>query len=1204
MVMEVDEDCQKSFVAIDEVGKNHDKVECEVADHRMDTMPGCSYDSIKDINSRISHSHSKKVIKHALRQQAKRRRKNTTIASGNSAPLPRIVVKSLPPQPEDTEVKDSSNNVSPKPATMREVLASIPGFSIKPRKRSTKRLSAAAQLEQTKEGCIDLETPDSILVNTNLRALLNKHTFSSLPSLYQYKLVQLLPDKHEPAADTSQLLLPSPARPSLKTTIKLRPSTSASGRHNKIVPSLIPRRLRTVGAVTRAITSYHRVREEADSTAAEEITSEDICDETGADITEPEPEPESEAEPDVEPEPEAEPEYEAHQQIEDEEEEEEDDESDSEMKVEESVCDGVTTELGAECDEEQSIGPATVYKGTHFDNSASEQETDKSPNEINVKYGTENTSVTTESNVCEMHVDEYKSEEDIALEMTGNKASDNFFNVFVKEEDNNGICSRQTNNENDKSENSTQSKCEEFKESSESDSRNNGNMENQKESLCSSPNFELEDSEMYETAQESKMDVDDPKISDLTEHDTNIVQEVTASDADPSSYELDSVPDQYVIHESAILSSTDYVNKAENVNQHTGNSKENKSSDNKMVVEASTEVGSMSDHEDLKAEEEEDSDDVRAALIAAAVAGSDGCCWDMVDSTEKFLAEVPVDVLQAVPVPVVPVTLAVVDENEPVDEVEVIPMKEELEVRLEEGTFPVAPEELSMEWPYAVKMDSAIVAAALEETGDGSSVKSTQAQYPEYSTSQAVKLELEVTLTPEAVTSADSLVTSTVGGTQNNTTATSTPPTVSKTNVATVIPPTTIVCLPSAVSTPNLINSQLTSCLNAPSSSNVVSSSLTKTAAVASSSAVPYLALSSNTPVRAIPTQLPKSQNKSKPRDSSQPPPGAVNLERSYQICQAVIQNSPNRDQLRCQLKPPPSLLAANSSSSSGANKKSEGSGSSRAATQYGVVTSSRNGGVPNNPASGKPFTPPLPAPGSYPVVPGNNGVNMAKPVASMGAQGKVTSSRGGTYHQRQQSPPVVVRHVFTSSQGIPVTMAVLPQSQAPPEVAESSGAQLGHVGQYILVQRTGVGDQPETVQVMLNSCRKGAPPPPRASSAPPSNNQAITRKDRMDTASGGGVQYGDVGSDSALQSYTIGDIAIMEQSVTNSYPQQPVVVQGGGRVVPRQTHNNHIAMPRTDPSQCACNLKAMIMCQKCGAFCHDDCIGPSRLCVTCLIRL
>ncbi|KAG5877330.1 hypothetical protein JTB14_003616 [Gonioctena quinquepunctata] len=82
--------------------------------------------------------------------------------------------------------------------TMREVLASIPGFNMKPKKRTNKKLSTAAQLEQTKEGCIDLETPDSTLVNTNLRHLLNKATFAALPLLYQNKLVQLLPsvDRH------------------------------------------------------------------------------------------------------------------------------------------------------------------------------------------------------------------------------------------------------------------------------------------------------------------------------------------------------------------------------------------------------------------------------------------------------------------------------------------------------------------------------------------------------------------------------------------------------------------------------------------------------------------------------------------------------------------------------------------------------------------------------------------------------------------------------------------------------------------------------------------------------------------------------------------------------------------------------------------------------------------------------------------------
>ncbi|KAL5022009.1 hypothetical protein ScPMuIL_001164 [Solemya velum] len=79
-------------------------------------------------------------------------------------------------------------------STMKELLSGIPGFSLKPRKRSHKKLSTAAQIAQTKEGCIDLETPDSILVNTNLRALINKHTFSMLPVTYQHKLLCLLPE--------------------------------------------------------------------------------------------------------------------------------------------------------------------------------------------------------------------------------------------------------------------------------------------------------------------------------------------------------------------------------------------------------------------------------------------------------------------------------------------------------------------------------------------------------------------------------------------------------------------------------------------------------------------------------------------------------------------------------------------------------------------------------------------------------------------------------------------------------------------------------------------------------------------------------------------------------------------------------------------------------------------------------------------------
>lgn len=151
---------------------------------------------------------------------------NTAKIETASPPKPQIKHNhSLRKSLARTSQSNSSSNATPQqqqqqqpntlPAsTMREVLASIPGFSIKPHRRSNKKMSTAAQLEQIREGCIDLETPDSILVTnfrTNLRALLNKHTFSLLPPLYQYKLVQLLPTVDRPTigADSPSIRLNS-----------------------------------------------------------------------------------------------------------------------------------------------------------------------------------------------------------------------------------------------------------------------------------------------------------------------------------------------------------------------------------------------------------------------------------------------------------------------------------------------------------------------------------------------------------------------------------------------------------------------------------------------------------------------------------------------------------------------------------------------------------------------------------------------------------------------------------------------------------------------------------------------------------------------------------------------------------------------------------------------------------------------------------
>ncbi|XP_078506149.1 putative Polycomb group protein ASXL2 isoform X2 [Lissotriton helveticus] len=55
------------------------------------------------------------------------------------------------------------------------------------------------------------------------------------------------------------------------------------------------------------------------------------------------------------------------------------------------------------------------------------------------------------------------------------------------------------------------------------------------------------------------------------------------------------------------------------------------------------------------------------------------------------------------------------------------------------------------------------------------------------------------------------------------------------------------------------------------------------------------------------------------------------------------------------------------------------------------------------------------------------------------------------------------------------------------------------------------------------------------------------------------------------------------------------------GQPISVQAFTGDSGMENT-PSKCYCRLKAMIVCKGCGAFCHDDCIGPSKLCVSCLV--
>ena len=180
-----------------------------------------SYAEIDDDEINIKkHRHNLRPQKpnrhlHALKQQAKRRQKNKNVASGAPQPQRTMSRRSTVASNGEIEVafKPTTDQLEGNPQTMKEVLNSIPGFNLKKLqlKGQNKKFTNAQMIQQTKEGSINLDTPDSILTKVNLRTLLNKSTFTRLPPLYQFKLMQLLPQVDLMFEDSRGLRLNSSA---------------------------------------------------------------------------------------------------------------------------------------------------------------------------------------------------------------------------------------------------------------------------------------------------------------------------------------------------------------------------------------------------------------------------------------------------------------------------------------------------------------------------------------------------------------------------------------------------------------------------------------------------------------------------------------------------------------------------------------------------------------------------------------------------------------------------------------------------------------------------------------------------------------------------------------------------------------------------------------------------------------------------------
>ncbi|XP_053106210.1 putative Polycomb group protein ASXL2 isoform X2 [Hemicordylus capensis] len=169
-------------------------------------QPGCPSPSIppgKVISS--SQKLSKKALKQALKQ--KQRKQQQCRASGSVSSSHHLL------QPQQQQAKATSHPAPAKPAwegkhsdghsssSQNSTSSSSPSVKAEPSlsvlgKKPFQRADRlhARQLKRARGAEIDVETPDSILVNTNLRALINKHMFSVLPPNCQHRLLLLLPE--------------------------------------------------------------------------------------------------------------------------------------------------------------------------------------------------------------------------------------------------------------------------------------------------------------------------------------------------------------------------------------------------------------------------------------------------------------------------------------------------------------------------------------------------------------------------------------------------------------------------------------------------------------------------------------------------------------------------------------------------------------------------------------------------------------------------------------------------------------------------------------------------------------------------------------------------------------------------------------------------------------------------------------------------
>ncbi|XP_040008553.1 putative Polycomb group protein ASXL1 [Xiphias gladius] len=288
--------------------------------------------------------------------------------------------------------------------------------------------------------------------------------------------------------------------------------------------------------------------------------------------------------------------------------------------------------------------------------------------------------------------------------------------------------------------------------------------------------------------------------------------------------------------------------------------------------------------------------------------------------------------------------------------------------------------------------------------------------------------------------------------------------------------------------------------------------------------------------------------------------------------------------------------LPPSSSSSSSLSSRSKSDLSSQTAMESAVIKESRGpqpspGATPDRPQPAHRTMPNGPSPPHADTCP-------MEALPNIKINWRPPQSKLPHPHQQQLSPAPTIKNEVAmrpSCQALSKSSPTIPMSVTKKEPVSSvdsylsGGAMEGLLNMEMIFARMAKKEQSKAPYSSGSPSTSSSPSPSSSASSLPFQ---LCRKLPK--------QVGGLGAVSYTANVSVMDNGGLSRSMADG------VLQPGPRLASSQTTLSIQAFTDSTTEEvalkCSCRLKAMIVCQGCGAFCHDDCIGPSKLCVSCLV--